>query len=589
MSSPYEPRHSLPGADADGATATPGTSTGGEATTGAGRHQLPDDHATAPADTGAAPSTVATADGDAPATAVGAALDAPAKERNNVPVVFACLMIGMLMSSLGQMIFSTALPTIVGDLGGVEQMSWIITIFLMTMTIGLPIYGKLGDQIGRKPLYIFALSMFLLGSVIGGFAQNMNMMIVARGVQGIGGGGLMVLSQAIIADVVPARQRGKFMGVMGAVFGLSSVLGPLLGGFFTDGPGWRWTLWFNIPLAIIAIVMAALFLHLPKRATGLDIDVWGTATLAVGTASLILVATWGGRQYDWASAQIIGLSVLTVVCIVAFVLIERRTRSPLIPMHLFGVRNFVLSTVAGFIVGIIMFGTLSYMPTYIQMVHSMSPTRAGLMILPMMVGLMLTSITVGQFVSRTGRYKWFPVLGMVVTAVAMVFMGRLEAHDSLTHLGVILFVYGFGLGCTMQIIVLIVQNAFPVSMVGTATASNNFFRQIGGALGSAVVGSVFTHRLSASIADNAPDAFRAAADEVGPEKAGALAQMFENGGAHNLTPSTLSTLPSAVHEMILQAYNSALTPVFIALAPVVLVAAIVLAFNRQDELAETVE
>ncbi|RRO86522.1 MFS transporter, partial [Corynebacterium bovis] len=398
MSSPYEPRHSLPGADDDGATATPETSTGGEATTGAGRHQLPDDPATAPADTAAAPSTVATADGDAPATAVGAALDAPAKERNNVPVVFACLMIGMLMSSLGQMIFSTALPTIVGDLGGVEQMSWIITIFLMTMTIGLPIYGKLGDQIGRKPLYIFALSMFLLGSVIGGFAQNMNMMIVARGVQGIGGGGLMVLSQAIIADVVPARQRGKFMGVMGAVFGLSSVLGPLLGGFFTDGPGWRWTLWFNIPLAIIAIVMAALFLHLPKRATGLDIDVWGTATLAVGTASLILVATWGGRQYDWASAQIIGLSVLTVVCIVAFVLIERRTRSPLIPMHLFGVRNFVLSTIAGFIVGIIMFGTLSYMPTYIQMVHSMSPTRAGLMILPMMVGLMLTSITVGQFV-----------------------------------------------------------------------------------------------------------------------------------------------------------------------------------------------
>ena len=280
-------------------------------------------------------------------------------------------MLGMLMSSLGQMIFSTALPTLVGELGGADQMSWVITIFMVCMTIAMPINGKLGDQIGRKPLYILAIILFLIGSTIGALAQNMGMMILARGVQGLGAGGLMIGAQAIIADVIPARERGKYMGVMGAVFGLSSVLYRY---WEASSPtaGWRWALWFNLPLGLIALTMVVLVLRIPRRGRSANLDWPGTITLTIATTSLILFVTWGGRDHPWGSPLILGLIASTVI-FAAFVLIERRADDPLIPMGLFRVRNFVLATAAGLIVGIAMFGTLAYLPTYIQMVHNMSP------------------------------------------------------------------------------------------------------------------------------------------------------------------------------------------------------------------------
>lgn len=511
----------------------------------------------------------------------GNAVTGPVK--NNVPLVFSALMLGMLLVSLGQTIFSTALPTLVGELGGTDQQSWVITSFLLAQTIGLPIYGKLGDQVGRKPLFVFALTMYLIGSLVGALAPNIWVIIIARAIQGIGGGGMMVLSQAIIADVVPARQRGKYMGLMGAVFGLSSVLGPLLGGLFTDGPGWRWALWFNIPIGLIAIAIAVFALHLPKHGHGAKLDVWGTLFMAGFSTCLILFITWGGKDYAWGSVTIIGLIIATVVCAALFIVAESKAAEPIIPLELFRNRNFVLCSTSGVVIGIVMLGALAYMPTYIQMVHGMTPTKAGLMMIPMVLGLLPTSIIVGVLVSRTGKYKWYPVVGMLIMAVGLFLLGGLGTHDSLLHLGAVLYVFGFGIGMAMQILVLMVQNSFPISMVGTATASNNFFRQIGMSVGSAVVGSVFTSRLQDLMGDRVPGAMQQLGD-----KAQEFTGMF-SGEGHSLTPEIVKNLPTALHEAIITSYNDALVPIFTVLIPFAVIAGAILFFTREDTLKETID
>ncbi|BAV22215.1 uncharacterized MFS-type transporter Rv1877 [Corynebacterium glutamicum] len=492
----------------------------------------------------------------------------------------------MLLSSLGQTIFGSALPTIVGELGGVNHMTWVITAFLLGQTISLPIFGKLGDQFGRKYLFMFAIALFVVGSIIGALAQNMTTLIVARALQGIAGGGLMILSQAITADVTTARERAKYMGIMGSVFGLSSILGPLLGGWFTDGPGWRWGLWLNVPIGIIALVAIAVLLKLPARERGkVSVDWLGSIFMAIATTAFVLAVTWGGNEYEWASPMIIGLIITTLVAAIVFVFVEKRAVDPLVPMGLFSNRNFVLTAVAGIGVGLFMMGTIAYMPTYLQMVHGLNPTQAGLMLIPMMIGLIGTSTVVGNIVSKTGKYKWYPFIGMLIMVLALVLLSTLTPSASLALIGLYFFVFGFGLGCAMQILVLIVQNSFPITMVGTATGSNNFFRQIGGAVGSALIGGLFISNLQDRFTENVP----AAVASMGEEGAQYASAMSDFSGASNLTPHLVESLPQALREAIQLSYNDALTPIFLALTPIAVVAAILLFFIREDHLKETHE
>lgn len=508
------------------------------------------------------------------------------KTKGRVGFIIAALMLAMLLSSLGQTIFGSALPTIVGELGGVNHMTWVITAFLLGQTISLPIFGKLGDQFGRKYLFMFAIALFVVGSIIGALAQNMTTLIVARALQGIAGGGLMILSQAITADVTTARERAKYMGIMGSVFGLSSILGPLLGGWFTDGPGWRWGLWLNVPIGIIALVAIAVLLKLPARERGkVSVDWLGSIFMAIATTAFVLAVTWGGNEYEWTSPMIIGLIITTLVAAIVFVFVEKRAVDPLVPMGLFSNRNFVLTAVAGIGVGLFMMGTIAYMPTYLQMVHGLNPTQAGLMLIPMMIGLIGTSTVVGNIVSKTGKYKWYPFIGMLIMVLALVLLSTLTPSASLALIGLYFFVFGFGLGCAMQILVLIVQNSFPITMVGTATGSNNFFRQIGGAVGSALIGGLFISNLQDRFTENVP----AAVASMGEEGAQYASAMSDFSGASNLTPHLVESLPQAIREAIQLSYNDALTPIFLALTPIAVVAAILLFFIREDHLKETHE
>ncbi|MBW9120491.1 MFS transporter [Microbacterium trichothecenolyticum] len=496
--------------------------------------------------------------------------DPPATDRRRILLVFAGLLVAMLLSSLDQTIFSTALPTIVGELHGVSHMLWVTTGYLVAATIMMPIYGKLGDLIGRKGLFIGALTVFLIGSVIGGAAPDMTWLIIGRTVQGVGGGGLMILSQAIIADVVPVRERSKYMGIMGAVFGISSIAGPLLGGWFTEGVGWRWAFWINIPLGLVAILLAAVFLKIPKRTTKVTFDVWGTLTMAISVTAIILVASWGGTEFDWDSPMVLALIATAVVFAALFVLAEHRAAEPIIPLSLFASRNFVLATAAGLVLGVAMFGALAYLPTYLQMVTGVNATASGLLMLPMIAGLMSTAITTGFLASRTGRYKWMPIASMIVVAVGLWLLSTLTVDTPLWVLMAYLFVLGAGIGLSMQILVLIVQNSFPDSQVGTATASNNFFREIGASLGGAVVGALFTARLTGLLAERMP--------------AGGAA-----GDTDSFTPAAVSALPDEIRDIIVGAYNDALTPVFAMLIPLLAAGLLLVVFLKEVPLRATLD
>ncbi|MCJ0902503.1 MDR family MFS transporter [Rhodococcus sp. ARC_M6] len=496
-----------------------------------------------------------------------------AADKRSIYLVFAGLMITMLLASLDQMIFSTALPTIVGELNGVDHMVWISTAYILASTIMMPVYGKLGDQIGRKGLFIGAISIFIVGSIIGGLSHDMTTLIAGRAVQGLGGGGLILLSQAIIADVVPARQRGRYVGAMGGIFALSAVAGPLLGGWFTEGIGWRWAFWINVPLGFLAIASAMAFLHLPKPKLGKpSIDYLGLILVSASATCLVLFTTWGGHTYAWGSAVIIGLIVGCIVTAVAFVIVEKRATEPVIPMHLFSQSNFVLTTVTGLIIGIAMFGALAYLPTYIQMVTGKNATEAGLMMIPMMAGVLVTSVVSGQIISKTGRYKMFPIIGTSIVAVALVLLSRLTPSTSLFVFGIYITVLGLGIGLVSQVLILIVQNTFPASEVGTATAANNFFRQIGASLGSALVGSLFASRLTNLVTERFP----AGGESVAENK-------------NSLTPEILWKLPAQIRELIVGAYNDALAPIFLYLVPLVIVAVVLLFFVKEKPLATTID
>lgn len=490
--------------------------------------------------------------------------------------VFAALMVAMFMFSLNQTVLATALPTIVGELHGVDQMLWVSTAFMLASTIMMPIYGKIGDLFGRKPLFIFAISMFMLGSVFALLAQDMSFLIIGRVFQGIGGGGMMILSQAIIAAIVPARERGKYMGAMGSVFAVSSVAGPLIGGWLTEGPGWRWNFAMNFPLGIFAIIAAMILLRVPDTRPEVRprIDVAGMALIAVFTSAVVLIAAWGGHQYEWTSPVILGLGVAALVAGTIFVFVERRAAEPIIPMSLFRDRNFVLSTIAGLTIGVAMFGVLSYMPTYLQMVHGVDAARAGLMMVPMMGCMLIVSTGIGFVVARTGRYKFYPIIGMTLIVTSLVLMSQLRADSPAWTTMIFLAIMGSGLGLSMQLLVLVVQNSFPVEMVGTATASNNFFRQIGASFGMAIIGSLFTSRLMSNLTEKLSSV--PGADVSGLH-------------ANELTPEALSQLPTAIQDLIIGAYNDALVPLFLWAAPLPVLGLLVLFFIREKPLATRIE
>jgi EmrB/QacA subfamily drug resistance transporter len=484
--------------------------------------------------------------------------------------IFIALMVAMLLSSLDQTILGTALPTIVGELDGVQHMLWVATAYILGATVVMPIYGKLGDLIGRKTLFLVALSIFIAGSILGGFATNMELLIAGRAIQGLGGGGLMILSQAIIADVVPPRDRGKYGGFIGAVFAFSAVVGPLLGGLFTDSLTWRWAFWINIPLGIAAIITAAVFIRLPQRASRAKpkIDYLGTALIAIATTSLVLVTSWGGTEYDWDSLVIIGLIALTVVSAVLFVWAETKAVEPIIPLSLFKDRNFTITTIAGLMTGVAMFGAIGYMPTFLQIANGINATESGLLLLPMLVGLLITAIGSGLLMSKTGRYKWMPIAGSALIGTALVLFSTLTATTSPFVTGVYLFVLGAGLGLTVQVLVLIVQNSVPHRVLGTATAANAFFREIGATVGSAVVGSVFATRLTQQLADTFGTG--------------------QNAEANSLTPAAINALPTELHDLISEAYANALAPIYLFLVPLMVITVVMLFFIREVPLASTV-
>ena len=495
------------------------------------------------------------------------------ESRRGILLLFIGLILAMLLAALSQTVLSAAMPTMVGELGGVDQMLWVMTAYILASTVMMPIYGKMSDLIGRKAPLIAAILLFVAGSVLGALAPDMGWLIAGRVVQGLGGGGLIILSQAIIADVIPARERGKYMGVIGAVFAVSSVAGPLLGGWLTEGVGWRWTFWMNVPLGLVALIAAIVLLHLPKGTTSKPkIDVGGMMTLAAATGCLVLVASWGGNGYAWNSPVIIGLSIATVVLAALFILIERRAVEPIIPPALFRQRNFNLTTAAGLLIGITMFGAIGYLPTLLQMTFGADPTLAGLLMVPMMGAMLVSSLLSGWLVSRYGRYKWMPVLGAALITVALFLLGVLTPETPLWLFCLYLGLMGMGLGLNMQILVLIVQNSFPNRVVGTATAANNFFRQIGASLGSAVIGSLFTVRLISIIGDR-----------LAPEDAAEL------GEISSLTPHMVLDLPPHLHDIVVHGFNDALSPLFIWMVPLAVIALVLLCFVEEVPLRTTID
>lgn len=481
-----------------------------------------------------------------------------AEERNSsgtprhFGLIFAALMAAMLLASLDQTIVSTALPTIVGELHGVSHLAWVTTAYILAATIAMPVYGRLGDLLGRKALFLGGIAVFLTGSVVAGAAQNMTMLIIGRAVQGLGGGGLMITSQAVIADLVPPRQRARYMAPIGAVFGLSSVAGPLLGGWFTDGVGWRWAFWINLPIGAVALAVGAFALRLPRKATGVVFDYLGFTLMATAVTCTVLMADWGGTDYAWSDPLILGLAAAGLLAWVLFFFSQSRATEPIIPLWLFRSRIFNIATLVGLLViGIGMFAIIGYLPTYLQMVYGVSATESGLLLIPMVVGIMATALPSGRLMSSTGRYKIFPIIGTVGVGVAALLMSTLDTQTSLALVCVYVFLLGAGLGLAMQPLVLAVQNDFPASDVGTATSANNFFREIGATLGTAAVGAVFTHRLDGQLADRL-DA--TAARAVGDTDA--------------LTPALAHSLPEKVQDAVILAYQHALTPVFRYLVPV---------------------
>lgn len=511
-----------------------------------------------------------------PAREAGDASGGPLSQRRLRWVLLA-VMLSILLAALDQTIVSTALPTIVGELNGLEHLSWVVTAYMLAATIGMPIYGKAGDLFGRKGVFQFAIVVFLLGSVLCGIAQDMTQLILFRALQGIGGGGLMIGAQAIVADVVSPRDRGRYMGLIGGVFGLASVAGPILGGFFTDQLDWRWIFYINLPLGAVALVAVAMALTLPKP-TGAKpkLDYAGTVLLATASTCLVLLTSWGGSEYDWSSPVIIGLGVGAVAAAALFVVAERRASEPIIPLSLFRDRNFVLASAIGITVGIAMFAAVAYLPTFMQMVSGATATESGLLMLPIIAGMLTTSITTGRLISATGRYKIWPIIGTLTITVGIVLLSQMDADTPYAYNAAAMLVLGLGVGMVMQNLVLIVQNSAPHEHLGAATSGANYFRQIGASFGIAVFGSIFVSRLNDEIA------------QAPAQAASGLEIQGGESGISSLTPEMLRGLPAPVQDFIVHAFAEALPPTYLYAVPILVLGFVLSLFIVEKPLSTTV-
>ena len=493
------------------------------------------------------------------------------EEHRRILVILSALMLGMFLAALDQTIVSTALPTIAGDLHDLNHFGWVVTAYLLASTVSTPLWGKLGDLFGRKSFFQLAIVIFLAGSMLAGLSQSMIELIACRAIQGIGAGGLIVGSQAIIGDVIPPRQRGRYMGYFGAVFGLSSVLGPLAGGWFTQHASWRWIFYINVPIGILALFAIATVLHIPAVRIPHKVDLTGLSLLSAGVTAIILLTTWGGQQFAWGSWQIMSMGAGALVLLAAFCAVELHVEEPIIPLDLFRIRTFTVASAVSFAIGFTMFGAIVFLPQWLQVVQDASATKSGLELLPVVIGMLTTFVISGRLVSRTGRYKIFPILGTFVVAVGLALLSQLNVHTPYYQAALYMLVVGLGLGLVMQVLVVAVQNSVPHARLGTATSTATFFRTIGGAFGVAALGAVFNNRLFSQLrASKIPGV-------VNIVKSSSIAA----------NPQQLNKLPPAVKVPVIAAFSHSLQTVFLVAVPTAVVAFAMCFFLREAPLRTT--
>ncbi|MGH2821376.1 MAG: MDR family MFS transporter [Actinomycetota bacterium] len=505
-------------------------------------------------------------------SATDAASEQPSQlSHRQILVVFTGLMLGMLLAALDQTIVSTALPTIVGELGGLDHLSWVVTAYLLTSTAATPLFGKISDLHGRRRLFQTAIVTFLVGSVLAGFSQNMAQLIAFRALQGVGGGGLIAMAQVIIGDVVSPRERGRYMGYIGSVFAVSSVAGPLLGGFFVDQLTWRWVFYINLPVGAVALIVTNTVLNLPFRRVEHRIDYLGATLLIAAITSIVLITTWAGTEYPWSSPVIVSLAIAAVLLVTAFVLHERRAEEPIMPLRLFGSSIFRVCTSAGFVVGLMMFGAIVFLPVFLQVVTGVSATSSGLLLLPLMVGLVASSIGSGRAISRIGRYKVFPVVGTAILCVGMLLLSRMTEETSRLTVSAYMVVVGAGIGLVMQVLVLAVQNSVPHRDLGVATSTASLFRSLGGAFGTAIFGAVLANRLGFYLPRLVPGLSRGAIDVDSLQG----------------SPEQIHALPDALASGVIEAFARSIHVVFLWAIPIAILGFLITLFLKEIPLRES--
>ncbi|MFD5080920.1 MDR family MFS transporter [Streptomyces sp. NPDC058371] len=490
--------------------------------------------------------------------------DATGQQPRSVRVVLAALLVAMMLAMLDNMIVGTAMPTIVGELGGLEHLSWVVTAYTLATAASTPIWGKLGDMYGRKGVFMTSIVLFLIGSALSGMAQDMGQLIGFRAIQGLGAGGLMVGVMAIIGDLIPPRERGKYQGMIAGVMALAMIAGPLVGGTITDHWGWRWSFYINLPLGVVALIAISAVLHLPKKRVEGRIDYLGAGLLTVGITSIVLVTTWGGSEYAWGSARIMELIGIGVAALVGFLFVQTRAAAPIVPLHIFRSLNFTLMSIIGFITGFVMFGAVLFLPLYQQSVQGASATNSGLLLLPMLGAMLVVSMVAGRVTTNSGKYKVFPVVGSILMTVGLFLLAQMDTDTTRLTSGLYMAVLGAGMGCLMQITMLVAQNSVEMKDIGVASSSTTLFRTLGSSFGVAIMGALFNHRVQ----------------DVMAERAGALGSKMTEQSAQ-LDAASLAKLPTAAREAYQHAVSAGTHSAFQLGAIVAIVAMVASVFVKE--------